>query len=1001
MKKKILLLMYMLVSVVWIYAQTRTVTGRVQDESGLPLGNVSVQVKGTKQGTISSGSGEFSLSVPSNATTLVFSLLNYKTQELALGNSPMLVKLVSSVDNLSDVVVVAYGTTKRPEVTGSMGVVKAKDLENKPFTSVDRALQGAVAGLQSVASSGTPGASQQIRIRGIGSVNASSEPLWILDGIPVNTGDASRLTTTANLLSTLNPNDIESITVLKDAAASSVYGSRAANGVILVTTKKGKSGKTKFRFDTEVGYSDVAYFNDLYRPLNASEYFELTREGMVNAGQTPTSITNDLAALGFGNNVDFDWLNAVTKKGTQRQYNLSASGGNDRTTYNLSGGYFRQEGVTLQSDFERWNGNMSLVSKATDRLTISTTFNTGFVQQNAPLGGGSFGNPILSSYFLLPSRAARKADGSLNITAPDFGPGNLHNTIATAEMDKRFLKQLSARGGFTAEYKILDNLKFTSRYGIDYNVLEEEQYNNPFHGDGQSVGGRAFVFYTRLFNYTWSNILDYRASFGKTKEFTVSAQAGYEVQDSRTLTSSISATGFPATTQLTFPVVAATPTQATATGSDFSFLSAFSSASVNYKNKYVLTGSFRRDGSSRFGVNNRYGNFWSIGGTWNIDQEAFMSNMKMISQFKLRASYGANGNAGIGNYDWQPTYTYGSNYNQQPGSGPNNIGNVFLTWEINKPFNVGLDLSFMNNRVTITADYYIRRTSSLLLDAPLSRTSGFSTIRDNIGSMENKGFEFSLNAIPVTAKDFQWSVNINYAANRNKIISLVNNQDIVAGIFMRRVGEDFQSFYARRWAGVDPANGDPLWFKNATGKETTNNFNEATRVILGSASPSFFGSVTNSLRYKGFSLDAQLYYSGGNLVQDAWAGFYMGSGNGPAFNKILRQYQERWKAPGDNAARLPRYIVGGNKLAQNPSSLYFYEGDYIRLRDITLSYQLPATLATKLKLNSALFYVRGTNLATLVKDDLLPWDPEQGVASQTNLNVYIPKTITVGVNIGF
>lgn len=991
--------MCLLMSVI-TYAQTKTVTGKVQDEKGEPLGNVSVQVKGTRQGTVTAADGTFSVSLSSNATTLIFSLLNYKTQELTARNSPMQVRLLSSVDNLSDVVVVAYGTTRKPEVTGSMGVVKAKDLENKPFTSVDRALQGAVAGLQSVAGSGTPGANQQIRIRGIGSINASSEPLWILDGIPVNTGDASRLTTTSNLLSTLNPNDIESITVLKDAAASSVYGSRAANGVILVTTKKGKVGKTKFRFDTEIGYSDIAYFNDQYRPLKSGEFFELAREGMVNAGLATTTIDANLAGWGLGNNVDFNWLDAVTKRGTQKQYNMNVSGGNERTTYNLSGGYFRQEGISLQSDFERWNGNMSLVSKATDRLTISTTLNVGFVQQNAPLGGGSFGNPILSSYFLLPSRAARKADGSLNITAPDFGPGSLHNTVATAEMDKRFLKQLSTRGGLTLEYKILDNLKFTSRYGIDYNVLEEEQYNNPFHGDGQSVGGRAFVFYTRLFNYTWSNILDYKTSFGKTKAFTASAQLGYEAQDSRTFTSNVAVTGFPATTQLTFPVVAATPTQATATGSDYSFLSAFSSASVNYKNKYVLTGSFRRDGSSRFGLNNRYGNFWSVGGTWNIDQEAFMANLKSISQLKLRASYGANGNAGIGNYDWQPTYSFGSNYNQQPGSAPNNIGNTSLTWEINRPFNVGIDVSFLDNRVTFTADYYIRKTSSLLLDAPLSRTSGFSTIRDNIGSMENKGFEFVINAIPVTTKDFQWTVNINYANNKNRILSLVNNQDIIAGIFIRRVGEDYQSFYAPRWAGVNPANGDPLWYKDADRKETTNVFNDAVRVMLGSASPRYFGSVSNTLKYKGFSIDAQFYYSGGNYVQDTWAGFYMGSGNGSAFNKIFRQYNERWKAPGDNA-KLPRYVHGGNRLAQNPSSLYLYKGDYIRLRDITVSYQLPASVLSRLKISSAVFYVRGTNLFTWVSDKQLPWDPEQGVSSQTNLNVFIPKTITAGINIGF
>lgn len=983
-------------------AQDKNVLGTVTNKNGEPLANANVLVKGTRIGTSTGVDGKFSLLVPNNAKTLVISSVNFKSREIVISTTPISIQLESSTDDLSEVVVVAYGTIKKPELTGAINTVKAADIENRPFTSVDKALQGAVPGLQSAAASGAPGAIQQIRLRGIGSINASSEPLWVIDGIPVNSGDASRITTSANLLSTLNPNDIESISVLKDASAASLYGSRAANGVILITTKKGKSGKTKFRLDTEIGQNDIAYYNNRYRPLNAAEYFELTREGLINANlATPANVNQVMTAnFGFGNGVDFDWLNAVTRKANQQQVNLSASGGNDRTTFNLSGGYFRQDGVSIESGFKRYNGAISLVNKATDKLTFSGNITAGFVNQEAPLTGGAFGNPILNAYFLLPSKQAYKEDGSLNYGAPDFPNGVIYNPVAVSKLDKRSLKQLGLRGSFQADYKILPNLKFTSRFGMDYNVLEENNYNNPFHGDGQTANGRGFSFYTRLFNYSFTNLLDYQLALLPQKDLKLNLQAGYEAQDSRTFQSNIQAEGFPATSALTLPVVAATPIAASATGSDYSFASALSSLNINFQDRFVVSGSFRRDGSSRFGINNRYGNFWSAGISWNLDQEKFIQQIDAIQQLKIRASYGTNGNASIGNYDWQPTYGFGFNYNQQPGSAPNNIGNLDLTWELNKPFNVGIDLAMFNNRVRLNADYYNRKTTNLLLDAPLSRSSGFGTIRGNFGSMENKGIEINLGLTLIKAKSFDWDLSINYALNQNKILETVNNQDILAGVFMRRPGYDFQSLYLRVWAGVDPQTGDPLWYTDGTRKETTNNWNQAQRVIYGSATPSYFGAVNNRFRFKNFSLDAQFYYNAGNYVQDTWAGFYMGSGNGGGFNKILRQYTDRWKNPGDNAA-LPKYIYNGNKLAQNASTLYIYKGDYIRLRDITLNYQVPGTVLKPLGFSNANFYVRGTNLFTWVRDKNLPWDPEQGINSQTNLNIFIPKTITVGLNLGF
>jgi TonB-dependent starch-binding outer membrane protein SusC len=1004
MRKFLLSLVAVMAFVFAASSQNRTVTGKVTDANGNPIANASVVAKGRNLGTSTAADGTFSLSVPVTIKSLSVSSVNFAEQTFAIPANNVLNASLLAVDNkLTEVVVVGYGVQKKKEVTGAIARVGADDIENRPFTSVDKALQGSVAGLQSVAGSGTPGANQNIRLRGIGSISAGANPLWVIDGVPVNTGDLSRLTTTSNALSTLNPNDIESISVLKDASAASIYGSRAANGVILVTTKKGKAGKTKFRFDAEAGQSDIAYYNEKYRPLNSKEFFDLTREGLINGGQAANAAAADAimtSSFGYGNGADYDWLRGVTQIAPQKQFNLSAQGGNDKTTFFISGGYFSQDGLTTQSKFKRYNANISLSNQATERLRFDVNVRTGYVKQNAPLSGGSFGNPVLSALFLLPSRNPYKADGSLNISAPDFGAGALHNTIATNQMDKRQLNQINLGSFAKASYKILKDLELSSQFGLDYNTFEEDQYNNPFHGDGVAAGGRAFSRFTRYTNWTSTTLLSYSKSFLRNEDLTLKIKVGYEGQKSKGYFLNVQAQGFPPTTDLIVASVGATPIAAQQDGSDYSFNSALSDANINYKNKYIISGSFRRDGSSRFGINNRYGNFWSVGGTWNVDEENFMQNLNFISQLKLRASYGVNGNAAIGNYDWRALYGYGANYNQLPGSAPSVIGNADLTWELNKPLNFGIDVSVLKNRINLSADYYIRKTSQLLLNEPLSLTTGFGTISKNIGTMENKGYEITLIATPIMFKDFQWDINFNYANNKNKITSLVNNQDILSGAFIRRVGYDFQTFYVRRWAGVDPANGDPLWYVDDSKSTKTNVYASANRTVdFGSASPKFFGAFTSTFKYKGLSLEAQFNYSGGNYVRDTWGSFYLSSGANGTFNKVKREL-DAWKKPGD-VTDVPKYVYNGNKLANSFSTFYLAKGDYIRLRNVQLGYQLPKPLTTRLHLSNAFFYVRGTNLWTWVKDKNVPFDPEQGVSSETNLEVFIPKTITAGINIGF
>ena len=969
------------------------------DSKSSPIANASVVVKGSTTGTTSDANGDFSINVPAAAKALVISSLNFTSQEVAIGTKTSItVSLVSTAQDLQEVVVVGYGTKKKSDLTGSVATVKGADIENLPFSSVDKALQGKVAGLQSVAASGQPGASQNIIIRGISSINGSSNPLWVIDGIPVNTGDASRLQTTANLLSTLNPNDIESISVLKDAASQSIYGSRAANGVIVVTTKKGKAGKTKFRFDTEIGQSNTAYTNPRYKPLNAQQYIDLTREGLVNLGTAPATIDATIASLGGTSGIDYNWLDNISKNGTQQQYNFSAEGGNDKTTFYLSGGRFVQEGTTVNSKLTRTNGNVRITNKATDKLTIGFNLNGGVVSQRAPLAGGAFGNPVLSSYFLLPTRSAYNADGSYNFT----NLGGLHNTIALSDIDKRFLRQTSLRGTVWGEYKILENLKFRSNYGVDYNILEEDQYNNPLHGDGAASNGRAFSYFTRYFNYVWTNTLDLQQNITRNGDLSFNAQAGYEAQKSSGYFSSLQSQQFPPTTSLTYPASGASPTTASATISEFSFVSQFATAAVNYKNRFVVSGSFRRDGSSKFSPDNKYGNFWSVGGTWNVDREAFMENVNFITQLKLRASYGVNGsNTAIANYDALPLYGFGNNYNQLPGSAPANVGDPNLTWELNKPFDVGVDVSILKNRISLTLDYYKRTSSSLLLAVPLSRTSGFPTATRNIGSMKNEGIEVAINAIPVQTRDFRWDIDFNFANNKNTVLTLPDGNDIVNGLFLIRQGVALNTFFTREWAGVDPANGDPLWYADNTHGAKTNVYpGVAARVTAGNAQPKYFGSLANTITFKNFSLSAQLYYNFGNMVYDGWGSYYLGSGFGAVYNKVQRQLEGRWTTPGQNA-EVPKYIYNGNKNFQSASTFYLQKGDFIRLREIQLGYSLPKSLLAKANLSSANFYIRGTNLWTWVKDKDLAFDPEQGTGSQSNLNVFIPKTVTVGLSVGF
>ena len=992
--KRLILLTACMLTVMFLFAQN-VITGKVTDRNGNPVADATVTIKETGEGVSTDGKGHFSLQASAAAKTLVITYIGHAPKEVAIGNTRVFDIKLSQVDKkLDEVVVVAYGTQVKRKLTGSISEVSAKDLENKPFTSFDKMLQGKVPGLQSVSANGQPGSAQTVRIRGVASVTGNNSPLYVVDGVPVNAGDFSRNTSTSNSLAGINPNDIESISVLKDASATAIYGSRAAAGVILITTKQGKAGKTKFHVDLERGVGNVAYQNNISKPLSRDEYYDLTREGLINAGASPAQTESILNSIGINKPYIEDWLDLVTREAKFTNLNFSASGGNQNTNFYASVGYTQQEAPVIGSDFKRYSGNINLNHKASEKFSFGFNVLASYSRQNSPTAGGYFRNPVLAAYFLLPTQNAYNEDGSVNYDPNVFNQA--YNPLAIVEYDHGYYNNIKTISTVNAAYNILKNLKVSSKFGVDYIGIEEEEYQNPFFGDADTRGGDVNLLSTRLANWVWTNMLEYNQNFLKSKNLVMNLKVGYEAQRSKELDVDATGSGVPLTTLLSLPVPS-TPTSASGVRTDYAQTALFSILQFNYKT-LSLSGSFRRDGSSRFGPENRYGNFWSTGAAWNIDREKFFGNIKGIDALKLRASYGVSGdNRGVSPYEWRGTYTFGSSYNQLPGSGPNTVGNPLLTWELSKQFDAGIDFSLFKSRLSGTIEWYLKKSENLLFDVPLSRTTGFTSAKDNIGSMDNKGWEIALQGVPVRTKNFSWDINFNISLNRNKITSLPDGNDIRSGNQIRRVGENVSSFYTRLWAGVNPDDGSPLWYMDASKEQKTSNL-PSFRDIIGQAMPKGFGSFGTTLSVKGLSLNAQFNYQYGHMVYDNWGFILWSDGAYPTLNKIKKQLS-RWQKPGD-ITNVPIYIFGNNNNSNAESSRWYYKGDFIRLRDLTLSYQLPASALSHAKISSLSFYIRGTNLWTKAFDKNITFDPEQGFNGTNNLQVLIQKNVAFGVRIG-
>ncbi|SFG04592.1 TonB-linked outer membrane protein, SusC/RagA family [Salegentibacter agarivorans] len=974
----------------------QVVEGKVLDDNGLPLPGVNVIIQNTNTGTQTDFDGVFSIEAE-EGDVLEFSYvgmesLTYRITDL---DSPIEVVMLQDADQLSEVLVVAYGKQSRASFTGAAVDVDVSKIDESPLASFQESLQGNVAGLQMSTESGQPGAAPNIRIRGIGSINASSDPLYVIDGIPVISGNISQIATSSNTIAGINPKDIENITVLKDASATSIYGSRGANGVILITTKQGKEGKTTFDVSAQRGVSQML-LPDRNKPLNTDQHLELLIESRVNAGDTPQE-AEDYIYSNVDRTIDTDWVDVITRTGNYEQYNISANGGSEKTQFFASLGLYEQEGVIIGIGYNKLNARLNVNHQATDKLKIDFGVAANNQKLNTNSDAGSAHNPVRALARVVPWEPVYNEDGRYNTDIL-----LTYNPVGLVEENIRETKIYGILGNLSLTYDFTENFSFQTKGNVDFNLADEFRFDNPVFGEGRNDGGRGRAYNNKIINYNITNLLKYnwRINDDNNLDFTLGQEA--QKIERSSVYAYVSNYGAPGLTTLDNASVFLNATNSRTASSISSY---FINASYAFGNKYYLNATGRRDGSSRFGSDVRYANFWSVGGAWNIAAEDFLENAEVVKELKLRSSYGVNGNQEIGDFASRGLYSTGADYNGQPGYVYSQQSNPGLTWEKNKPFNVGVDFNF-NHRITGTIEYYNRTTTDLLFRVPISATNGITNFLANIGEMKNSGWEFALNTVNIDNPDgFTWTSNFNFTSNENEITKLQDDEAIVDGYYKREVGEDFYTFFMPGFAGADPENGDALWYTDGSETNTTNQYSEAEPYKQGSALPDFYSGLTNTLTYKNLSFSFMLYLNYGNKVYDYWGRYTNSDGSArlnDRGNMTQNIYENRWQNPGD-ITDVPKVVWGNSQsgLSSQHSTRFLYDGTYLRLRDVTLSYNLPENFIERIRVNNLRLYLKGNNLLTWVKDDKIEMDPEVGITGQSDLRIPISRQLLVGLDLSF
>lgn len=989
-------------------SRKKRVTGVVKDVMGEPLIGANVVEKGrSTNGVITDFNGKFTLEVDESAS-LVVSYIGYLAQDIPTkGKGDFHIILKEDTNTLDEVVVTGYGDFKKATYTGSASVLTTEKLEALPVVSVGQMIESNIPGISVVAgTSSQPGAKTTLRVRGVASMNASTEPLYVLDGVPIPSYDLSNFTSMSEaggmgFIETLNPADIESITVLKDAASASLYGAKGANGVVLITTKKGKEGKLRVNMAAKYGITDFAY---TYRPLmGGEERRELIHEGLVNF-QLDKGVSEQEAQQYADANIDqyakrlpqgySDWESALFKTGYQQDYNLSASAGNQNSSFIGSLGYTKQTGVSLNSEMERFTGRVDASNKY---KKVEFGMNASFSwTKNVHLPEGKFyGSAIYASKVnLTPSTPIYNEDGTY---ASGYRENNGYNPILEAEVNDYYARTVRAMGTAKIAYNVWDNLKVSSVFTVDYSLTKDFFFQSPDGRDGATYQGRGRMQMTDRIRYTSQNNLTYSKTFGK---HSVSAVTAFEVMkyDYEDLYAAKKTYGQDINTSLGNAV---DPIDADQKLQEDALMSYVASVNYSYDDKYYASFSFRRDGSSRLSPDTRWGNFWSLSASWRLSQERFMQPLKsVLSDLKLRASYGVNGNLPSSYYGYQSTYTTGAFYSGKPSPWESTLGNEELTWEKNYALNLGLDIGLFS-RVNVSLDWYTRTTKDLLMSKQLNSISGFSSLLTNVGQMRNTGVELEVRSNNIKTKDFSWTTAFNLSHNKNKILKLADLPWFVDGRYVRKEGYPFNTIYLREYAGVDPETGSALYYDNQqdeNGNYTKNKVTDpgqASPIPLKDITPTISGGFMNTFNYKFIDLSFNLSYSFGGYSYDNASYILQDDGYSVISNKSTEQ-RRRWQKPGD-ITDVPRFVYGNKKGGNYNSSRAIHSTDHIRLKSLILGLNAPKAWLQKLGIGNARIYFSGTNLLTWAAYD--QYDPEMSGV----VGFYTPplKTYAFGLELKF
>jgi TonB-linked SusC/RagA family outer membrane protein len=971
-----------------------TVTGLVTDAlTKETIPGVNIMVKGTTQGTVTDFDGNYRIEVNVIDPVLVFSYVGFVSQEVPIqGREVINVILEQESKRLDEVVVIGYGSESKRLLTGSIGAISTEGLQERPIQSIDNILQGQTAGVQITQNSGTPGAAMTVRIRGNSSINAGNQPLYVVDGVPILSGDFGQVGFSGqgtSALSDLNPNDIESISILRDASAAAIYGARASNGVVLITTKRGKTKDTKFSLNL---YGGLQKPYQLLEMINAKQFLELRNEIDVNDGNSPRYTQAYIDTFKINTN----WLDEVFRTAPISSVELSASNGGEKTSFYVSGSYFDQKGILLGTDYQRLSARLNVDHNVNDWFKIGSGMSFSSSLNNRVEGDQSLNGPLPNALSSLPISPIYLEDGVTYYEGDFFA-----NPVAIAREAINEARSYRNIANVYAEARPISGMVIQSKLGYDYLNFAEHSYDPTTTRQGAGYNGVGLEAFSKATNLTSNTTLDYSKTIGE-HNFGAMLGNSFEIYDNtRTY---VRGQDFPSDA-LQYVGSAAIILRGSATATKSTLLSYFSRFKYNYKFKYLLTLNARFDGSSRFGKNNKFGFFPSLSAAWRISEEAFLKDYSWLSELKLRASTGVTGNDRIGNFAFLGLYGAGFNYGSASGIAPLQLSNPDLKWENTVENNFGLDFSILKERITFNVDYYIKNTTDLLLDQPIAPSSGFEYVTKNVGEMVNKGFEFNLTTVNLEG-EVNWTTNINLSTNRNEVTKLYGDVDRIIDVARSNrgsnqifIGQPIGVFYGYNWLGVDPSTGDCVYEDLDGDGEITS----SDQMIIGNPHPDFVGGLSNAISYKGLSLNVLVQYTYGNDVFNGSRMWLEGlAGEDNQTTAVLR----RWRQPGD-ITDVPRATtLGWTHNANLKSNRFIEDGSYFRIKNVNLSWELPKQWSSQLKVSNAKVYVSVQNLWTWSRYSGM--DPDVNFAGASNLYMGTDfftypqaRTITIGFSSNF